>query len=285
MPGLVCVWYIMGKPALMLDDEAIQLLKHYILVHQQIDGGWGTHIESPSTMFGTTLMYVALRLLGVGVDEPAAAKGRKFIHENGGVVMTSSWAKFYLCLLGAMDWDAHNSVPPEMWLLPNFVPFHPGRMWCHARMVYLPMSYLYSRRYVYRNAESDPKILSLRKELYVEDYESIPWMKTRHMVAPMDNYSPLPWMMKVLQNALARYETWAIFQPFKMFVRHHANQFCIDYMHAEDLQTNYIDIGPVNKVLNMLSAYDGMFFSYKISPSSFLKNQLLTLAFLKSSCW
>ena len=26
---------------------------------------------------------------------------------------------------------------------------------------------------------------------------------------------------------------------------------------AEDLQTNYIDIGPVNKVLNMLSAYHG----------------------------
>ena len=28
-------------------------------------------------------------------------------------------------------------------------------------------------------------------------------------------------------------------------------------MKAEDLQTNYINIGPVNKVLNMLSAYLG----------------------------
>ena len=257
MPGLVVVWYIMGQPSLMLDEEATELLKHYILVHQQVDGGWGTHIESPSTMFGTTLMYVALRLLGVGVDDPAVVRGRAFIHGEGGVIMTSSWAKFYLCLLGVMDWAAHNSVPPEMWLLPNFTPFHPGRMWCHARMVYLPMSYLYSRRYVYSRAESDPTILSLRKELYVEDYDTIPWIKTRHLVAPMDNYSPLPWMMKVIQNGLARYESWAIFQPFKNFIRSYANQFCIDYMAAEDLQTNYIDIGPVNKVLNMLSAYDG----------------------------
>ena len=124
-------------------------------------------------------------------------------------------------------------------------------------MVYLPMSYLYSRRYVYSKAESDPLILSLRKELYCEDYDSIPWMKTRHCVAPMDNYSPILWMMKVAQNALARYENWPIFQPFKNFIRHYANKFCIDYMAAEDLQTNYIDIGPVNKVLNMISAYDG----------------------------
>jgi lanosterol synthase/cycloartenol synthase len=28
-------------------------------------------------------------------------------------------------------------------------------------------------------------------------------------------------------------------------------------MAAEDLQTNFIDIGPVNKVLNCISAYHG----------------------------
>ena len=41
MPGLIVTWYIMGKPSLMLEDEAVKLMKHYILVHQQIDGGWG----------------------------------------------------------------------------------------------------------------------------------------------------------------------------------------------------------------------------------------------------
>lgn len=40
-----------------------------------------------------------------------------------------------------------NSVPAELWLLPRWFPFHPWRMWCHSRMVYLPMSYLYSTRY------------------------------------------------------------------------------------------------------------------------------------------
>lgn len=130
-------------------------------------------------------------------------------------------------------------------------------MWCHARMVYLPMSYLYRRRFRYSQAETDPTIQSLRKELYCEPYDSIPWGQTRHCVAPMDNYSPIPWIMATAQNVLACYETWAIFQPFKNFVSKFALKFCLDYMHAEDLQTNFIDIGPVNKVLNMISAFDG----------------------------
>ena len=136
LPGLIVVWYCMGQPANMLSKDAIDLMVPYIVAHQQVDGGWGTHIESPSTMFGTTLMYVALRLVGLQADHPVCVKGRAFMKDQGGAVMTASWAKFYLCLLGAMDWDGHNSVPPEMWLLPNWFPFHPGRMWCHARMVY-----------------------------------------------------------------------------------------------------------------------------------------------------
>ena len=256
MPGLIIAWYVMGKPTELLSlTEHIPLMIQYIALHQQSDGGWGTHIESPSTMFGTVLMYVAIRLLGMDMDDPICQKGRAFIHANGGAVMTASWAKFYLCLLGCMEWDGHNSVPAEMWLLPNWFPFHPGRLWCHCRMVYLPMGYLYGTRFVYNKASTDPVIQSLRQELYVQDYHSISWRKTRHMVAPMDNYSPIPLVMRVLQNVLARYETWSIFQPFKTRVRALGLQYCIDYMAAEDWQTNFINIGPVNKVLNMLSAY------------------------------
>ena len=257
MPGLVVAWYILGKPQQLLDDEQCALLKHYILVHQQTDGGWGTHIESPSTMFGSVLMYVALRLLGTPSDHFACVHARTFMDEHGGALYTSSWSKFYLCLLGVMDWQGHNSVPPEMWLLPNWCPFHPGRMWCHARMVYLPMGYLYGNRYVYTNAETDDVITSLRKELYPQygDYSTIPWMKTRHWIAETDNYSPIPWVMKILQNILARYEEWSIFQPFKQYVRQRGLEFSIEYMNAEDLQTNFIDIGPVNKVLNMISHF------------------------------
>lgn len=249
MPGLIVVWYLMGQPAQMLNAQECTLMTHYIVTHQQVDGGWGTHLESPSTMFGSTLMYVALRLLGVEANDPVAVKGRGFLLDHGGAAYTASWCKFYLCLLGVMEWEGHNSVPPEMMLLPNWSPFHPGRMWCHARMVYVPMAYLFGVRYVYETADSDPLISALRRELYTEDYDSIPWVQTRHWIAQVDNYSPIPLTMATLQNILAYgYEArGALLEPLRRWLRPHGVEFCREYMHAEDLQTNYIDIGPVNK--------------------------------------
>jgi hypothetical protein len=111
------------------------------------------------------------------------------------------------------------------------------------------MAYLYGVRFVYRNANTDPVIAALRQELYKEDYDTIPWIETRHWIAPMDNYSPIPWTMAVLQNMLAHvYEKpGAILQPLLQWIRPYGIDFCRQYMVAEDLQTNFIDIGPVNK--------------------------------------
>ena len=87
-------------------------------------------------------------------DDPAAVEGRRFIQENGGATYTSSWAKLWLCVLGVMEWEGHNSVPVELWLLPKWFPFHPTRLWCHCRMVYLPMGYLHCSRFVYPQVSS-----------------------------------------------------------------------------------------------------------------------------------
>ena len=98
------------------------------------------------------------------------------------------------------------------------------------------------------------------KQLYCQPYESIHWDSTRHFVADMDNYSPVPLFMKFANNCLSIYENWDIFNPFRNAVRKAGLRFCSEYMAAEDLQTNYIDIGPVNKALNMVSAFHGMLF-------------------------
>lgn len=126
MPGLVIACHVSGVD---LGHERRQAMALYLRNHQQDDGGWGTHIESPSTMFGAVLCYVALRLLGVAPDDPQAAAGRAFVQAHGGALFTASWAKFWLALLGVYAWDGVNSVPAEMFLLPRWFPFHPGRLW------------------------------------------------------------------------------------------------------------------------------------------------------------
>lgn len=55
----------------------------YLRNHQNADGGWGLHIEGDSTMFGTSLSYVTLRLLGVGPDDPAIEAARAWVSRWG----------------------------------------------------------------------------------------------------------------------------------------------------------------------------------------------------------
>lgn len=55
-----------------------------------------------------------------------------------------------------------------------------GRMWCHCRMVYLPMCYIYGKRFV---GQVTPLVLELRKELYKGPYNEIDWDKTRNQCA------------------------------------------------------------------------------------------------------
>lgn len=98
----------------------------------------------------------------------------------------------------------------------------------------------------------------LLPQLYCKPYDSIQWDSTRNLVAEMDNYSPIPKFMTFAQSCLSFYENWTVFRPFRDLARKAGLKFCLEYMNAEDLQTNYIDIGPVNKALNMVSAFHGM---------------------------
>jgi hypothetical protein len=43
--------------------------------------------------------------------------------------------------------------------------------------------------------------------------------------------------------------------PLLRRFRQHSLKFVMEYIHAEDSQTNYIDIGPVSKALNMVSVF------------------------------
>lgn len=65
-------------------------------VKQNEDGGWGIHIEGHSSVFGSVLSYVTLRLLGEDVENEAVVRGRKWILDHGGAVGIPSWGKFWL---------------------------------------------------------------------------------------------------------------------------------------------------------------------------------------------
>jgi len=149
--------------------------------------------------------------------------------------------------LGLYEWEGVTSMFPELWLLPEALPLHPWRYWCHCRMVYLPMAYVFGAKIV---AKMTPLIQELRKELYTEPYESINFRSHCWNVSKLDMYTPHSLLLRTLFGALNVVEKFHV-----PFVRRKALKFIMDYIHAEDDQTKHVDIGPVNKFINMLSVW------------------------------
>nr|QQR13796.1 oxidosqualene cyclase 3 [Iris tectorum] len=254
LPGLIISLAITGALNSVLSSEHQREIIRYLYNHQNEDGGWGLHIEGPSTMFGSVLTYVTLRLLGEGAEggDGAMEKGRKWILDHGSATAITSWGKMWLSVLGVFDWSGNNPLPPEMWLLPYFLPVHPGRMWCHCRMVYLPMSYLYGKRFV---GPITPTVLSLRKELYTLPYNQIDWDVARNQCAKEDLYYPHPFIQDIIWASLHKVVEPILTHWPGSKLREKALSTAIEHIHYEDENTRYICIGPVNKVLNMLCCW------------------------------
>ncbi|PKM34976.1 MAG: hypothetical protein CVV06_18735, partial [Gammaproteobacteria bacterium HGW-Gammaproteobacteria-10] len=240
LPGLLIASYISGTPFPKAHRE---MMKLYIFNHQNPDAGWGMHIEGESTMFGTVMQYVSLRILGVDKEHPAIVKARNWIKNNGGAAGVPSWGKFYLAVMNLYDWRGFNSLFPEMWLLPKWLPMHPSRYWCHCRMVYLPMAYCQAHRI---QAPEDELILSLREELY-KNFDSIDWPKQRDAVCDKDRYYMPSGVLKWMNLFTNTYEKFASSR-----LRKKTTDYILKYLDAEDQQTQYIDIGPVSKAINSI---------------------------------
>ncbi|CAI0553272.1 unnamed protein product [Linum tenue] len=258
LPGLVISLYVTGGLNAILTHQHRVELRRYLYNHQNEDGGWGLHIEGSSIMFCTALSYVALRLMGEEMDggDGAMEKARSWIVDHGGAIYIPSWGKLWLSVLGVYEWSGVNPLPPELWLFPYSLPMHPGRMWCHSRMVYLPMSYLYGKRFV---GKTTPLVLSLRQELYVLPYPSIHWGLTRNLCAKEDLYYPHPFLQDLLWAGLDKVweplmSTWPISK-----LRESALQTCMQHIHYEDKNTNYVCLGSVNKGYNGSQLWDVSF--------------------------
>ncbi|XP_021744147.1 lupeol synthase-like isoform X1 [Chenopodium quinoa] len=255
MPPLVMALYVTGDLNKVLSPEHQKETKRYIYNHQNDDGGWGFHIDSHSTMFGSAISYIALRLLGEGPDDGednAVARGRQWILDHGGATSIPSWGKFWLSVLGVYEWDGCNPTPPELWLLPDFLPMHPGKTLSYCRLVYMPVSYMYGRRFVGPITEL---IQSLRTEIYPHPYHEINWNKARNSCAKEDLYAPHHVLQDMIWGFLHHVgepilNRW----PFSK-LREKALKTAIANVHYEDVNSRYCCIGCVEKVLCLMACW------------------------------
>lgn len=93
-----------------------------ILDRQLPDGGFNIYVTGPSEISASVKAYVALRLAGLGVDDPRIVQLRDRILALGGIQAANSYVKVNLSLFGLYPREFCPSIPPEVALLPlNFL--------------------------------------------------------------------------------------------------------------------------------------------------------------------
>lgn len=245
IPGFAAVYEVTGTP---MPAPLRAGVLAYLLHSQHPDGGWGLHIEDASRVYSTVTCYVTARLCGLDGAAPQAEAARNWMVEHGDARKMAPWGKYLLALLGLYDYRGLLPVTPELWLLPRWLPLHPGRLWNHARMVYLPMSYLYGRRITCRPT---PLLEAIRAEILIQGGEPVDWEKTAFLAGERDVYVPLRWPFRWISRLLLWYEKGPVGRW-----RRRALDFVYDQIRQEDENTHFICVGPVSKVYNLMARHD-----------------------------
>jgi lanosterol synthase len=180
----VLAFHVMGVP--LSETRKRRLLLHFERVRLP-SGLYGLAEIGEPSLFVTTLVYVAARLLGLPAEAPLLAPAREFFEREGSVEAIPTWGKFWLALLSLYEWDGVNPVAPELWATPTASPVHPSRYYCHTRLIYLAMATLSAERY---QADVTPLTTALRDELYPFGYDQVDFVGARHRLRKGDLFAP-----------------------------------------------------------------------------------------------
>ena len=121
-------------------DPACLACARYIQDQQSSDGGWAIYPGGPTDVSASVKAYFALKLTGISPDEPTMRRAREAILDAGGAFACNSFTRFYLALLGQIDYDECPLVPPELVLIPARWSFSLHAMSAWTRTIVVPLS-------------------------------------------------------------------------------------------------------------------------------------------------
>ncbi|HEY6745206.1 MAG TPA: prenyltransferase/squalene oxidase repeat-containing protein, partial [Mycobacteriales bacterium] len=130
----------------ILDPADTERAARWIRSQQRADGTWATFAGGPGDLSTTAEAWVALRLAGDPADAPHMAAAAAFVRSRGGVAATRVFTRIWLSLVGLWSWDDVPTIPPEIMLLPPWVPLNIYDWACWARQTIVPLAVVSSLR-------------------------------------------------------------------------------------------------------------------------------------------
>src|SRR6266568_3454667 len=121
-------------------DERTKGAAAWIRSKQREDGTWATFHGGPPDLSTTIEAYVALRLAGDPDDAAHLRRAAAWIRDAGGIERSRVFTRIWLALFGLWDWEDLPVMPPEMILLPSWVPLNVYDFACWARQTIVPLT-------------------------------------------------------------------------------------------------------------------------------------------------
>jgi len=121
----------------------------YLRSQQCQHGGWEIFYGDGGDLSTTVEAYMALKLLGVPVTDPAMVQAKDWILQHGGISKTRIFTKLHLALIGCYSWRGIPSLPPWVMLLPPTSPVNIYEMSSWARSSTVPLLIVIDRKPVY----------------------------------------------------------------------------------------------------------------------------------------
>jgi squalene-hopene/tetraprenyl-beta-curcumene cyclase len=121
-------------------EEETAAAAAWIRSQQRSDGTWANFFGGPPELSTTVEAYAALRLAGDPVDAPHMRTTAEYVRGAGGLEATRVFTRIWLALFGLWSWDDLPVMPPEIVLLPSFVPLNVYDFACWARQTVVALS-------------------------------------------------------------------------------------------------------------------------------------------------
>jgi squalene-hopene/tetraprenyl-beta-curcumene cyclase len=118
----------------------------WIRSQQRADGTWANFHGGPGELSTTIEAYWALRLAGDAPEEEHMCRAAGFVRAQGGIERARVFTHVWLALFGLWSWDEVPALPPEIVLLPGWVPLNVYDFACWARQTIVALSLVKAHR-------------------------------------------------------------------------------------------------------------------------------------------
>ena len=132
------------RQALGLDLTARrESLVRYFFLQQKSDGSWGLATNHRGDVSTTAETYLALRILGVSVDDPRMKDAERYVLMHGGLEKMRVFTRINFAIFGLFPWEAVPTMLPELILCPPSSPANIYALSSWARGTMVPLLILF----------------------------------------------------------------------------------------------------------------------------------------------